>query len=224
MRLLDLFCGAGGAAMGYHRAGFEVVGVDNRPQPHYPFEFHQADALTYPLDGFDVIHASPPCQAFSRVALLAERQGGRRSTVDLIAPTRARLAATGLPYVIENVVGAPVEGMSLCGSMFGLAVRRHRIFESNLWLGSAGPCRHREQGKPVGLFGRMGDHVKGIDTANLARGVFHGGRTAATIEEAQEAIGIDWTRIWPELKEAIPPAYTEWLGRQLMAHLARAAA
>jgi len=217
MRVLDLFCGAGGAAMGYHRAGFEVVGVDINPQPHYPFEFHQADALTYPLGGFDAIHASPPCQAYSRAALLAERQGGKRSTVDLVVPVRELLQSTGLPYVIENVEGSPVEGLMLCGSVFGLGVRRHRLFESNVWLGSPGACRHREQGRPVGLYGRMGDVVKGTDS--LTGRWVTGGTTAVNIEEAQVAIGIDWAPRWPELKEAIPPAYTEWIGRQLLAAL-----
>ena len=112
-RLLDLFSGAGGAAMGYHRAGFEVVGVDIKPQPHYPFEFHQADALTFPLDGFDAIHASPPCQAYSTMTRKPSDHP------DLYAPTRSRLVATGLPYVIENVIGAPyTHGFVLCGSMF----------------------------------------------------------------------------------------------------------
>ena len=143
MRLLDLFCGAGGAAMGYHRAGFEVVGVDIKPQPHYPFEFHQADALTYPLDGFDVIHASPPCQRWS---MYSRNLGTWESFPDLITPLRPLLRASGRPYVSENVEGAPLTGIRLCGSAFGLPVlddrtylRRHRIFESNVDLWGA-PC------------------------------------------------------------------------------------
>jgi DNA (cytosine-5)-methyltransferase 1 len=205
-RLLDLFCGAGGAAMGYHRAGFEVVGVDINPQPHYPFEFHQADALTFPLEGFDAIHASPPCQLFSRAKHLRDAQGGKASAVNLIPQTRALLQGTGLPWVIENVPGAPLQGVTLCGSTFGLRVRRHRVFEASGQLLRHGECRHREQGRPVGVYHIMNDHVP------------QGGTTARTLEEGQEAMGIDWMT-WKELKEAIPPAYTEWIGTQLLAAL-----
>jgi DNA (cytosine-5)-methyltransferase 1 len=213
-RLLDLFCGAGGAAMGYHRAGFEVVGVDIKPQPHYPFEFHQADAIEYMTPpafviGFDAIHASPPCQKFSRTAHLARSQGKKASEVDLLTPVRPLLQATGLPYVIENVEGAPMESpIFFCGSSFGLKVKRHRLFESNVLLLGA-PCDHRRQGRPVGVYGSKGDDIP------------KGGKTAATVEEAQEAMGIDWMPRWGELKEAIPPAYTEWIGRQLMAVIRR---
>ena len=117
-RLLDLFSGAGGAAVGYHRAGFDVVGVDIEPQPHYPFEFHQADAMTFPSSGFDAIHASPPCQAFS---IAAKYKGTAGRHKDLLTPTRTRLQAAGLPWVIENVPGAPMRAdYLLCGCMFGL--------------------------------------------------------------------------------------------------------
>jgi DNA (cytosine-5)-methyltransferase 1 len=140
-RLLDLFCGAGGAAVGYHRPGFDVVGVDIKPQSNYPFEFHQADALEFPLEGFNAIHASPPCQGYSQLAAM---HPGREYPL-LIEPTRELLLSTGLPYVIENVEGAPLPrhpqldgtwGFWLCGSMFGLGVtrgflRRHRLFETN---------------------------------------------------------------------------------------------
>lgn len=198
--------------MGYHRAGFEVIGVDIRRQPNYPFEFHQADAMTWPLEGFDAIHASPPCQAYSRASLLAAHQGNARSTVDLVAPTRERMPAT-VPWVIENVEGAPVPGLMLCGSVFGLRVRRHRLFETSVWIGGPGACQHAAQGKPVGLYGRMNDTVQG---ASASGRWVRGGTTAATLEEAQAAIGIDWMPRWSELKEAIPPAYTEWIGRQLL--------
>lgn len=219
-RLLDLFCGAGGASMGYHRAGFDVVGVDLDPQPDYPFEFIRADAMTFPLDGFDAVHASPPCQAFSRAALLAERQGGTVSKVDLLTPTRPRLVAAGVPYVIENVAGAPLTADALlCGSMFGLKVRRHRVFESSASLSDPGPCRHKEQGKPVGVYGSMGDTVQGVDTAT-GRWVV-GGSVARTVEEAQEAMGIDWMGRWADIKESIPPAYTEWIGHSLMLEVTR---
>lgn len=215
-RLLDLFCGAGGAAMGYHRAGFEVVGVDIKPQPHYPFEFHQADALTFPLDGFDAIHASPPCQPFSRAGHLMRAQGGSTSEPDLVEPTRRRLVASGLPWVMENVKGSPLlNPLELCGSTFGLRVRRHRLFESSAWIAAAGPCRHREQGKPVGVYGSMGDRIKGVDRATGRQ--VTGGHTATSVSDAQDAMGIDWMPRWSELKLAIPPVMTEHIGRQLIA-------
>jgi hypothetical protein len=199
--------------MGYARAGFEVVGVDIKPQPHYPFEFVQADALEFLTylsaetwrDAYDAIHASPPCQKFSRTANLARAQGKKASDVDLLTPVRPLLQATGLPYVIENVEGAPMESpIFFCGSSFGLGVRRHRLFESNVLLLGA-PCDHERQGRPTGVYGSKGDDIP------------KGGKTAATVEEAQEAMGIDWMPRWSELKEAIPPAYTEWVGRQLLA-------
>lgn len=128
MRLLDLFCGAGGAAMGYYRAGFEVVGVDIKPQPNFPFEFHQANALDFPVDGFDIIHASPPCQAHTCLNVM----WNAKKHADFVEPTREKLKASGLPYIIENVPGAPlIDPIKLCGSMFGLGagpydLRRHR--------------------------------------------------------------------------------------------------
>jgi hypothetical protein len=131
-RLLDLFCGAGGAAMGYHRAGFDVVGVDINPQPHYPFEFHQGDAMTWPLDGFDAIHASPPCKAFTRAGWSAHF-GYHDRHDDLLTPTRTRLVLQPAPWVIENVPGSPMApSVVLCGSNFGLNLRRHRWFECSM--------------------------------------------------------------------------------------------
>jgi len=139
-RLLDLFCGAGGAAVGYARAGFEVVGVDCVAQPRYPFRFYQADALTFPLDGFDVIHASPPCQVYSVTSALWQRKHP-----DLLPFVRSRLWASGNLFVIENVMGAPLPGaIVLCGTMFGLRVFRHRLFESNLLLFALAPVSMRE--------------------------------------------------------------------------------
>lgn len=197
--------------MGYYRAGFDVVGVDLNAQPEYPFEFIQYDALAFPLDGFDAIHASPPCQLFSRAGKLREAQGGKASSLDLLTPMLARLSwHSDVPWVVENVPGAPLEGLTLCGSMFGLGVRRHRIFESCMALLAPGPCRHAEQGRPVGVYHVLNDEVPS------------GGRTAKTLEEGQAAMGIDWMP-WASLKEAIPPAYTEHLGRQLLAALERAA-
>jgi DNA (cytosine-5)-methyltransferase 1 len=214
-RLLDLFCGAGGAAVGYHRAGFEVVGVDINPQPRYPFEFYRVDAFDA-LEGmagwgFDVIHASPPCQEFSSTRHLRDAQGKQGRTLDLLSETRRAIRATGLDYVIENVPRAPlIDPVWLCGSMFGLEVergplRRHRGFESNMLL-LAPPDKHRQQGRPLGVYGSMRDDIP------------HGGRTVESLAEGQALMGIDWMT-WNELKEAIPPAYTEWIGRQLLAAL-----
>src|SRR5262252_358856 len=155
-RLLDLFCGAGGAAMGYWRAGFDVTGVDVVPQPSYPFTFVQADALAYPLDGFDAVHASPPCQAYS----VATGNARRGDHVDLYEPVRRRLEASGLPWVIENVIGAPYrQGVVLCGSMFGLRVRRHRNFEAS-FLMLAPACDHATQGRPLGVYGAGGRSIR----------------------------------------------------------------
>jgi DNA (cytosine-5)-methyltransferase 1 len=204
-RLLDLFCGAGGAAMGYHRAGFDVVGVDIEPQPRYPFEFHQANALTFPLDGFDAIHASPPCQAYSWAA---RRWDVARA--DLVAPTRNLLRATGLPYVIENVPGAPlISPIRLCGEMFGLEVIRHRLFESTVPMVAPAHLRHRgtvRDGTYVTVAGHGGDNIRG-----------RGSRA-----DKQRAMGIDWMSD-AELNQAIPPDYTEWIGLRLRAILEAAA-
>ncbi len=198
-RLLDLFCGAGGAAMGYHRAGFEVVGVDIKPQPRFPFEFHQADALTFPLDGFDVIHASPPCQAFTNARVIHGREHP-----DLLTPTRERLNASGKPWVIENVPGSPMRAdFILCGTMFGLRspagqLIRHRWFEAHEpMLALTPPCMH--SGATVSVFG-------------------HGGHIYHGVEDWRIVMDIDWMAR-DELAQAIPPAYTEWIGRQLIGRI-----
>lgn len=214
MRLLDLFCCAGGAAMGYHRAGFDVWGVDINPQPNYPFAFSQYDALEWlkrcDLSRFDAIHASPPCQAFT--AYRRRGNGVGDSYPDLIAPVRAALEATGLPYVIENVVGAPLrDPVQLCGSSFGLDIRRHRLFETN-WPCVAPPCNHAWQTPRF---------PPATNRTNLRRTVEVGAYRCHRLAPA--AMGIDWMSN-DELSEAIPPAYTEWIGRQLAAHIkARAA-
>ena len=194
--------------MGYHRAGFEVVGVDIKPQPRYPFEFHQADALAYPLEGFDVIHASPPCQVHVKGwAAVAKSRGHRYDHVDLIPETRDRLKTSRAPWVIENVPGAPIRpDVVLCGSAFGLEVRRHRWFEASVplqpWSLS---CNH---GYPVaGVYG----HGRGRRGANP-------GMLPDTAGVWERAMGIDWMSR-EGLRQAIPPAYTEWIGAQLMAHL-----
>jgi DNA (cytosine-5)-methyltransferase 1 len=216
-RLLDLFCGAGGAAMGYHRAGFEVVGVDINPQPHYPFEFHQADALTYPLEGFDVIHASPPCQFYS--------DGTRASKVGaqpLIAPMRARLSGQSTPWVIENVHGAAEymnAGLMLCGSMFGLAVERHRLFESPAFLWAPG-THHCEQARANRSLFPLPDGWSKLDPESVRRayGVTGHSRQKGCPEFWRLLMDMPWaTGPVREVTEAIPPAYTEWIGRQLMA-------
>ena len=208
MRLLDLYCKAGGASKGYQLAGFEVVGVDIKKQKRYPYEFIQADCLELMKDmeflkSFDVIAASPPCQTHSITQHLRNAQGRSTDKVDLIPQTREALIASGKPYVIENVPGAPlIKPIQMCGSYFGLKVRRHRRFESNLPIVGS-PCKHKEQGKPVGVYGSMRDEIP------------KGGHTAKTIEEAREAMGIDWM-IWGELVEAIPPIYTQEIGKQLL--------
>ena len=208
MRMLDLFCKAGGASVGYHRAGFEVVGVDIKKQKRYPFEFIQADALEVMQDldflrSFDVLVGSPPCQTHSITQHLRNAQGKSTDKIDLIPETRAAFIESGLPYVIENVPGAPLkDALVLCGSSFGLKVRRHRLFESTIPLTGL-PCDHKGQGRPVGIYGSMRDNIP------------QGGRTAHSIEEARDAMGIDWM-LWGDLVEAIPPAYTEHIGRQLL--------
>jgi DNA (cytosine-5)-methyltransferase 1 len=207
-RLLDLFCGAGGAAMGYHRAGFDVVGVDIKPQPHYPFEFHLGDALTYPLDGFDAIHASPPCQAYS-VSTPSDRKA---SHPDLYDSTRHRLISSGLPFIIENVIGAPYDhGVFLCGSMFGLEadgewLRRHRNFETS-WFAFQPQCAHPPGIRPI--------MVTGKSYVNQVREYASRGSRQGPFSLAQRLMGIDWTTR-DELSLAIPPAFTEHIGAQLL--------
>lgn len=215
MRLLDLFCGAGGAAVGYHRAGFEVVGVDINPQPHYPYEFHQADAMTYPLDGYDAIHASPPCHDHST---LRHTTGLDHGTGWMLDSTIARLKATAVPWVVENVENAkmPADTYSivLCGSSFGLDVRRHRRFSSNLML-LAAPCDHAWQ---TPRFRSIDYHQVRKERLACVVGV-HGHTNYAGEEQVrQAAMGIDWMGNY-ELTQAIPPAYTEHIGRQLLTHL-----
>lgn len=207
-RLLDLFCGGGGAAKGYHDAGFEVVGVDLQPQGNYPYTFVQMDALEFLMRGgaarFDVIHASPPCQAYTRKAA----DWGRKRNhwiehPDLLGPTREALQRTGLPYVIENVVGAPIDAqLMLCGSMFGLRIQKHRLFEANWALPMApATCNHEDLYNPWQGKGRSADKLRA-------------------------AMGIDWLPIsggasrkagyTGDLFNAIPPRYTEHVGAALL--------
>ena len=214
-RLLDLFCGAGGASMGYHRAGFEVVGVDIKPQPRYPFEFHQGDALDYVIRhgrSFDAVTASPPC--FDHTALSAMTGGDGSGW--LLDATRTALIELGLPYVIENVPGAPMRhGLRLCGTEFGLraidhdgevvALRRHRYFEANVLLMGAGGCQHEPGIRWAGVYGGNNNGPKrGRNCGYVPR-----------IDIRRQLMGIDWM-IRREINLAIPPAYTEHLGHQLM--------
>lgn len=214
-RLLDLFCCAGGAGKGYADAGFEVVGVDIEPQPNYPFEFHQGDALEYLSEHgheFDVIHASPPCQAYSTVSGKARKHHGAEYP-DLVAPTRRLLRALGKPYVIENVVNAPlIDPVMLCGSSFGLDVRRHRLFETSFPL-TVPPCDHAWQTPRFrSLDSRM---VKAGRLASVV-GVHGNCNYAGEFELRCKAMGVDWMTN-AELTQAVPPAYTHYIGRQLLA-------
>jgi len=218
-RLLDLFCGAGGAGMGYHRAGFEVVGVDIDPQPNYPFEFHQGDAMTYPLDGFDAIHASPPCQGYSRMRHLPWLKD--RVYPMLIEPVRDRLQETGVPYVIENVVGAPLDpSFMLCGLSFGLRMYRHRMFESNVWMLTPAHERHREVIGSGRMLGSRYSHASAGVAGLLPDPAGH--TAGASTKAAAEAMGVSWMKR-DEMTQAIPPVYTEWIGAQLLQHLTVAA-
>ena len=216
--LVALFCCGGGAAVGYQRAGFDVLGVDIVRQPEFPFAFEQGDALTFAIPPEAIaIHASPPCKAHTSSLTFA---GGPPPSLfdvhpDLIAPTRARLLVIGLPYVIENVVGAPLhDPVLLCGSMFGLKVRRHRLFEASFPIPSP-PCNHARQGAVVGVYGNGG----AWDSTGRAGG---GGRKVVG-KEAADAMGISHTHTQRLLSQAIPPAYTEHVGKALMAYLVRPA-
>jgi DNA (cytosine-5)-methyltransferase 1 len=215
-RIVDLFCGAGGAAMGYHRAGFEVVGVDINPQPRYPFEFHRADAMTFPLDGFDAIHASPPCQDHSPLRSVA----GEHGTGWMLDATRSRLRATGGPYVIENVEAARMPGsLVLCGTEFGLTagdrwLRRHRRFESNVFLLGAGGCQCSRPTSPTGVYGDLSLNDRPVRHSKRGDVMLRAG-----VATARTLLGCPWMNA-AELSQAVPPAYTQFIGEQLLAHLA----
>lgn len=236
-RLLDLFCGAGGAAMGYSRAGFDVVGVDINPRPHFPFRFVQADAMTLDVDRhggcwrnfdgrwhasylghFDAIHASPPCQDYSSLASVT----GGNGTGWLLHATLPLLRQSGLPWVCENVVGAPLPsaptlfgefGVELCGTMFGLRVLRHRLFQSSF------PITPPPHGPHDGEFYSPAGHGDPNWRKRAADPRFRG---AGYHRRCSEAMGIDWMNR-DELAQAIPPAYTTFIGAQLLQHLKVAA-
>ena len=215
MRLLDLFCGAGGAAMGYHRAGFEeIVGVDLFPQPHYPFVFVQRDALEFVAEyghDFDVIHASPPCQAYSRCRTMHTCR--ENEYPDLVEATLETLQESGKPFVLENVPGAPFGNLGvveLCGLSFGLKLFRHRRFASNLLLFAPEHLAHR--GRRVGEQGM----VSMVGHGDSGRGRIPWSHRSA--EAWKKASGINGMTM-AEMAQAIPPAYTEFLGRQLLRQL-----
>lgn len=233
-KLLDLYSCEGGAAVGYDRAGFDVYGVDIEAQPRYPFAFYQSDALVVvrrlllgeaipfthkdgtvewlTLSDFAAVHASPPCQAHSTITPDPSKHE------DLIPPTRELLMQLSVPWVMENVEGAKgalVHPMRLCGSSFNLRVRRHRLFESNVWLTSI-PCDHGTQGRPIGVYG---DHPQ--DDAEYRRpdGTRRGSKARDNAEGSDAMGGMSWAS-WHGLTQAIPPAYSEWIGGQLLDHLA----
>jgi DNA (cytosine-5)-methyltransferase 1 len=209
--LLDLFCGAGGAAMGYHRAGFDVIGVDINPQPNYPFEFVQGDALVeLPLilsnpcystsRRLTAIHASPPCQRYSKMSNC--RPGLADQYPDLVGPTRDLLQLTGLPYVIENVEGAPLFGpVMLCPMMFGRELYRHRLFEASFPLEQPDHPQHVKSASKAG-------HWKPGTVMSIAGHI-------APVAMGRELMDIDWTTR-DELAEAIPPYFTEHIGAELL--------
>lgn len=215
--LLDLFCGAGGCTKGYQMAGFKVRGVDLHAQPRYIGEqFIQADALEYlagliesgEIEEFDAIHASPPCQAYSKSTAIHKRQVWKKNHPDLVRPIRQLLGQAGLPYVVENVEGSPlVNAIMLCGTMFGLQVYRHRLFESNQLLLGLPHRRH---------LGSTGSHRGFSKDAPYICVAGHN----FSVSQAQKAMCIDWMG-QKGLAQAIPPAYTEFIGRQLMAIIDR---
>lgn len=213
--LLDLFCGAGGAAMGYHRAGFDVVGVDIEPQPRYPFDFVRDDALAFLGREvawrfecrFVAVHASPPCQ---RYCAPSQYNGNRDEYPDLVDPTRALLLALGLPYIIENTPGAPlVDPIVLCGQTFGLPIYRHRLFESSEPIT---PLAHSTHERRCSRNGVIPTEARPFMT------ITGGKHSKAWTRAAAQAMGVEWMQTTREVCEAIPPAYTEHIGRQLLTH------
>lgn len=225
-RLLDLFCGAGGCTKGYQRAGFYVRGVDHKRQPRYcGEEFIQADALEYlsalidsgEIEEFQAAHASPPCQADSN----GRNYGGKKRLEPdryprLIGPTRALLQPLNLLWVLENVIGAADQlsyPTMICGTALGLRVQRHRLFESNLRLFAPYPCQHRPF--DVSVRRRRAEFLLAYQDATTAKGQQVRRPLSCSIKIARDAMGIDWMN-FEELGEAIPPAYTEWIGEQLL--------
>lgn len=224
MKAIDLFCGAGGATKGLQRAGFHVTGVDIKPQPRYCGDaFIQGDALTVPLDGYDFIWASPPCQSFTT---MKNMWNARDDHPNLIPAIRERLAATGLPFCIENVDGAPLGESGnliyLCGTMFGLItadgkheLRRHRLFETSWSIILRPACQHN--GAVIGVYGGHGRDRRRTCTVLSKAGGGHKGQPSLPLASRREAMGIDWMKDY-ELSQSIPPAYSEFIGRQIVEH------
>lgn len=220
--IADLFCGAGGAAMGLFYAGFRVVGFDVKPQPNYPFEFHRADAMTVDLSQFDAVWASPPCQAYS--ALKTMPNAGNYPK--LVSEVRKICERSGVPFIIENVPGAPLQNpITLCGSMFGLrssdgrGLRRHRLFEVHPPLFNLlPPCGHPK--RTIGIYGEKARDIA-LEKRHYAQPKETRGEPEGVVLEwslAEEAMGIYWMNR-PELCEAIPPAYSHYLGEQLIKYV-----
>ena len=218
-KLLDLFCGGGGAGMGYHRAGFDVTGVDIKPQPKYPFTFIQGDVMKMlevgylRLDDYDAVHGSPPCQLFSSVTPKAAKAAKH---VDLLTPLREVFLAWGGTWVIENVPGAPMrQPLVLCGSEFGLRtkdgwwLKKHRLFESSVPLMGAGGCWCKGK-RILGVHG--GGGAPGTGDRYALRGVM------ASAAQGRELMGIDWLNR-DQVAQAVPPAYTQFIGEQLLTWL-----
>jgi DNA (cytosine-5)-methyltransferase 1 len=225
-RLLDLFCGSGGCSVGYDRAGFDVMGVDIEPHPDYPFALIVEDAIDFLaksspgyLAKFDAIHASPPCQAHTTMSNRWRGKGGAADEhVDLIGEVRDALEQWGGIYVIENVPGARKQmrnPITLHGGMFGLRVHRPRLFESNAPL-MAYPAASPVD--PVGVYGKSPDGRRLFTRADGSEQ-----RAAASLEEAQAAMGCEWMTDFRDVAESVPPAYCEYLGGQLLEQLERAA-
>lgn len=223
-RALDLFCGAGGAAMGLHRAGFDVVGVDIKPQPRYPFPFVRADAMAPPmrLSDFDLVWASPPCQGYSTLKVMANA----KSHPLLVDDMREMLSASGQLWVIENVAGAPIRNpLMLCGSSFGLGsngfqLRRHRFFESNFFV--MGPeCSHAT--RTLGVFGQKVRDIAAEKRHYAKDSATRGKPLGVVLPQSwgREAMGVDWMNM-QELSESIPPAYSEHIGRYALMAMAHA--
>lgn len=223
--LIDLYCGAGMASDGYHAAGFDVIGVDINPQPNYPYMFIQADAIEFLARGswkawgpfLEAFHASPPCQAFTRAAHLRAAQGGESKYADLLTPTLRELHRIEIPFVVENVPGAPgMDGAArLCGSSFGLAVQRHRLFLTSGWHLPSTTCDHKSfppdpitgKPRPWGVYHVPGDSIP------------QGGRTARDANHARELFDMTRHLPWDSIKEGFPPAYTEYVGGYFRAAL-----
>lgn len=208
--LLDLFCCAGLAAEGYHRAGWDIVGVDCRPQRHYPFEYHVDDALGFASKygrHFAAVHASPPCQAYSCAGTVRSRKP------DLLNLCESWLARLDCPAILENVPPAPFTWptVTLCGSVFGLAVLRHRKFGLHRWHVVPPPCCHRG-------YATEGDYLTVTTHATTCRLARRAG-VRADVATACRAMGTQRLLPLADLGEGVPPAYTAWLGANLLAHL-----